>query len=214
MPSVGLGRVGRRRKKRLVDIGKGGPRDAWQVLANGGVATLCAVFAAPGWSSSERSGDTRRWMAAFAGAYAAATADTWGTEIGTLARGTPRSILSGRPVPTGLSGGVTRCGTLAELAGAGWIGLCAATALRSPGMFVPVAAGGLIGALADSLLGATVQELRRCPACARTCETDPHVCGTPTMLVRGIRGFSNDLVNFAATLAGAVAAFAAAAMRI
>jgi uncharacterized protein (TIGR00297 family) len=212
LPSVVLSRIGRRRKKQLVDIGKHGARDARQVLANGGVATVCAVAAGLALRSPARFDDARLWIAAFAGAYAAATADTWGTEIGTLARGAPRSILTGRRIATGLSGGITGWGTLAELGGAVWIGLCTVATIGCCTVIWPdfraVAAGGAIGALIDSLLGATVQELRSCPLCGRTCETDPHVCGTPTTLVRGIRGFSNDAVNFAATLAGAASAFA------
>jgi uncharacterized protein (TIGR00297 family) len=216
VPSVALSRVGRARKKRLVDIGKGGPRDAWQVLANGGVATACAVGSGFSLSAAHPSG-ARLLMAGFAGAYAAATADTWGTEIGTLMRGLPRSILTGRPIPTGLSGGVTLWGSLAEIAGAGWIGLSThglpALAMQPAraNLFLPVALGGAAGALIDSLLGATVQELRRCPACERTCETNPHACGTPTALIRGMPGFSNDLVNFGATLGGALTALLLAA---
>jgi uncharacterized protein (TIGR00297 family) len=207
LSSVGLSRLGRARKKQLVDVGKSGARDAWQVVANGGVATLAlAIFA------SERFGARAEvpLLAAFAGAYAAATADTWGTEIGTLARGVPRSILSLRRIATGLSGGVTIAGTLAEAAGAVAIAAIAAGVLGvSP---LSVALGGMAGALVDSVLGATLQELRSCPACGRTCETNPHVCGTATTLVRGVRGFSNDLVNFCATLAGAAIAFTIAAV--
>jgi uncharacterized protein (TIGR00297 family) len=204
IPSVALSRIGRARKKQLIDIGKGGARDAWQVLANGGVATLALAFALAG-------GATDLLFAAFAGAYAAATADTWGTEIGTLARGMPRSILTLRPIPTGLSGGITRAGTLAECAGAIWIALLAGLVVHTP--LVAVALGGIIGALADSVLGATLQELRSCPSCARTCETNPHVCGTPTALERGIPGFSNDLVNALATAVGALVAASLAALR-
>jgi len=222
--SVVLSRLGRARKRALVDVGKHGARDAMQVLANGGVATLCAVrFAFT---------HDARWILAFAGAYAAATADTWATELGTLWGKAPRSILSFKPVATGLSGGVTLPGTLAEIAGAVSIGLISQVAIvlalafddsrfgvgssfAVPIMFqaairwsviVPIA--GIAGATADSLLGATVQELRRCDACARTCETDPHVCGKPTRLVRGVRGFSNDVVNLLATAVGAAVAFA------
>ena len=80
------------------------PRNAWQVLANGGVAALCAL-AALGWRIP--------FAAAFAGAFAAASADTWGTEIGTLSRRPPVSILTFRPHETGLSGGITLLGTAA-----------------------------------------------------------------------------------------------------
>lgn len=259
LPSVALSRVGRAQKKTLVDIGKGGARDAWQVLANGGVATACAAGAAltvviavelqitaahhftPGtthfviigglpYLANAQSVTTAAavaagWLAAFGGGYAAATADTWGTEIGTLVRGRPHSILTLRPIPTGMSGGVTWAGTLAEIAGAMWIAVVTAAALmlldRSPGssftwiqtrhLIGPIAAGGILGAFADSVLGATAQELRRCPDCNRTCETNPHACGTPTVRVRGIPGFSNDWVNFAATFSGALVAYGLAA---
>ncbi len=242
LPSVALSRVGRARKKRLVDIGKGGARDAQQVLANGGIATICAVIAglspaayhlgshaiATPPPTIARDGAALMqpvcWLAAFAGAYAAATADTWGTEIGTLARGTPRSIVTLRPIAAGLSGGITIAGTLAEVAGAGWIAFASVAAFATfhangaivhsqPNeylrLIVAVVTGGVAGATIDSILGATLQELRRCPVCERTCETDPHVCGSPTMLVRGLHGMSNDLVNAAATFAGAATAYLA-----
>jgi uncharacterized protein (TIGR00297 family) len=195
VPSVALSRLGRARKRGLVDVGKHGARDAWQVLANGGVAAICAILA---W----RLGGA--WLAAFAGAFAAASADTWGTEIGTLARQAPRSILTFKPLATGLSGGVTIAGTLAEIAGAAIVALVAA--LLGIAAFVPVAIGGVAGALVDSIFGASLQSLRRCPACARDCETDPHACGTPTVARRGVAWFGNDTVNLAATLTGALVA--------
>jgi uncharacterized membrane protein len=167
----------------------------WQVLANGGVAAACALIA---W----RSGGA--WYAAFAGAFAAASADTWGTEIGTLVRQAPRSILTLHPLATGISGGVTLAGTLAEIAGAAFVAMVAA--LVSIAAFVPVAIGGFAGALVDSILGASVQALRHCPVCARDCETGSHACGSPTTLRRGLAWFGNDLVNFAATLTGALVA--------
>ncbi len=226
VPSVLLSRLGRGRKRALIDIGKHGARDAMQVLANGGIATVCAV----GWAITH----DLHWAAAFAGAYAAATADTWATEIGTLSRHRPRSIFTLRPVATGLSGGITLPGTLAEIAGALWIGIAGLAgiviantvglagfalawhpAVPAPLVYgVPaltllaIPLGGVAGATLDSVLGGSVQELRRCDACEHTCETDPHACGNPTRLVRGVRGFSNDLVNLLATATGAAVAFA------
>jgi len=165
------------------------------VLANGGVAAACALLAM-------RYG--LPLLAAFAGAFAAASADTWGTEIGSVLGGVPRSIATLRPVAAGLSGGVTFAGTLAEIVGAAAVAL-ASTAIDAR-LFVPVFAGGVAGAFVDSLLGATVQSLRFCPRCARACETDPHACGAATAPQRGASWFGNDAVNFAATLAGALAA--------
>ena len=197
IPSTLLSRVGRARKRSLVDIGKHGARDAGQVLANGGVAALCAVLAA--------ATHAHAFAAAFAGAFAAASADTWGTEIGTLTATPPRSILTFKRLAPGLSGGVTLAGTLAEAAGALAVGLTAWTLGIGP--WWVLAAAGFAGALADSLLGAGLQELRYCPQCERTCETDPHACGSPTLLRRGLPWMSNDAVNACATLAGALAAW-------
>ena len=52
------------------------------------------------------------------GAFAAAAADTWATEIGTRFGGTPRLVTTGRKVPRGTSGGVSGAGLLGALAGA------------------------------------------------------------------------------------------------
>lgn len=205
--SIALSRIGKERKRALlVDVDKTGARDGAQVFANGGVAAVCALAAL--WIDA-------RFAVAFAGAFAAATADTWGTEIGTLARGRPRSILTLRPIATGLSGGISVAGTLAEGAGALAIagiaralGLGAATGNSgSARTFVAIACGGIAGALADSVLGASVQSLRFCPQCRRATEREPHGCGANTRELRGLPWFGNDAVNFVATLVGAVVAF-------
>jgi len=197
IPSTLLSRVGRSRKRALLDIEKHGARDAWQVLANGGVpalgVALVPLLGAPA-------------LAAFAGAFAAASADTWATEIGTLAPGLPRSILGLRPVAHGISGGITPAGTLASLGGAAVVALVASAAGVAP--FWPVLVAGFAGSLFDSLLGASVQALRRCPACNVDCETNPHRCGSATVLRRGFAWAQNDAVNLGATLCGAlIAAF-------
>lgn len=194
IPSTLLSRLGRERKREAIEA-KNGPRDAWQVLANGGVAAICVLIALHAGGP---------FYAAFAGAFAAASADTWGTEIGTLSPVEPRSILTLRPVAAGLSGGVTVLGSLASVAGA----LCVAAVAGFAGVAAwwAVAAGGVAGALADSLAGATLQALQWCPACARACETNPHRCGTATVLRRGVPWIGNDAVNFVATLAGALTA--------
>ncbi len=207
VPSVALSRVGRERKRTaLADVDKTGARDAAQACALG------AYFAGPRFTGRRSTGAGSpgarlagsRFAVAFAGAFAAAAADTWGTEIGTLVKQSPRSIVTLKPIATGLSGGVTAAGTLSEIGGALFVAVAAIALV--PRAFWAVFAGGVAGALLDSVLGASVQSLAWCPACARATERDPHSCGTPTQPLRGLSWFGNDAVNFAATAAGAFVA--------
>lgn len=152
-----------------------------QVAANGGIATLAAVlYAATGWPQG---------FGVAAGAVAAATADTWATELGRWSRTRPRLITTGRPVTPGASGGVTPTGTLASVAGALLIAAVAASLPVTPpagdvGGTHPrfawaawITVAGITGSLLDSILGATVEGRWR--------------------------WLDNDMVNVAATASGA-----------
>jgi len=196
---------------------KGGRRDTVQVLANGGLAAAMAV--AHGLTGSPV------FMFGFAIALAAATADTWASEIGVLSNREPLSILTMRPVPRGTSGGVSLLGLFAAGGGAFFIGLwfaagygiAAATALPpvdgpgslpTPGavtanwnaletlvLIAMITAGGFLGSLVDSLLGATVQAqywdgLREAVTERRTDER-----GELNRLTRGWPLLNNDAVN-------------------
>lgn len=177
-------------------VAKGDKRDATQVIANGGVFALCALL-------SVRGGVAAQSLALAAlGALAAATADTWATELGTVFGGTPRSIIAWRPLPAGTSGAISLVGTISMLAGAAFIALSAA-ALGLVSAVPLVVAAGIAGALADSLLGATVQERRWCATCERNTERRIHDCGATTVLVGGCAWMDNDRVNLLATLVGA-----------
>jgi len=170
----------------------GGRRNARQVLANGGVAALGAFVGS--------------WTVA-AGALAAATADTWATELGSLSPHPPRLLTTGRPVPAGTSGAVTLAGSAGGAAGALFLAAVTAALFRPPrSPFVLIAAAGLVGMLADSLLGATLQGKYACLACGRVGERRDETCHGPMLLVHGSRSLDNDGVNLAATVAGAAAA--------
>lgn len=185
-----LSRLGERRKQRLpLAQAKGARRDAWQVLANGGIATTCFAIGQP---------------AAAVGALAAAAADTWATELGLLARRRPRLITTLQPVEPGTSGGVTREGLIAGIGGALTVGATAAIFTREPWLVRSATIAGLGGALLDSLLGATLQVVYRCPRCEVDCEVSVHPrCDTPAIRQRGLVWMNNDTVNLLATLAGA-----------
>ena len=183
-------------------VAKGGARDAFQVAANGGLFAVAALAAA---ALTPASAAERLLTAAALGALAASTADTWATEIGSLATRPPRSILTWRPVAPGTSGGVNLIGILAMVAGAGFIAFGGrALAIEVP--VVAVVLGGFLGAIADSVVGATLQDRRWCDTCEKSTERLIHGCGTPTRHAGGITMVDNDLVNLIATFAGAAIA--------
>ncbi|MCS7011505.1 MAG: DUF92 domain-containing protein [Anaerolineales bacterium] len=196
---------GRRKTALNEKFEKGGQRDLGQVLANGGIAALLAalspLFPASPWT----------WVG-FAASLAAVNADTWATELGVLNPYPPRLITNGKAVERGTSGAISFYGTLAATAGAAFI--AGLTVLLTPflslplspvWLFVLLTLAGLFGALFDSLLGATVQAIYRCPQCEKETEKHPvHTCGARTAQVRGWKWFNNDLVNLSCALAGAM----------
>lgn len=195
IPSSLLSRIGKSRKRAIGEGIEPEPRNGWQVLANGGIAAACVLAGLH---------EGSRLAAAFVGAFAAASADTWATEIGILSGRAPVSLLTLRPVAPGRSGGVTLLGLVASIAGA--LLVASVGTLLGLASLWSVAAGGVAGALLDSLLGGSLQALRWCPQCGCECETRLHACGTVTELRRGTGWIENDAVNFVATLGGAAVA--------
>ncbi|HTJ21096.1 MAG TPA: DUF92 domain-containing protein [Gemmatimonadaceae bacterium] len=193
--SSALSHLGRAAKERRISsiVAKHGARDAWQVVSNGGVFAASAL--------AMRIHPDARWFVLGAGSLAASSADTWATEIGTLYGGAPRSILTWRRVPVGTSGGVSAIGSLGGITGSAFVALL----LLALGWIAPIAfwvwIGGIAGALADSVLGASVQSRRWCDVCNRGTERDVHDCGAATRPVAGARWIDNDMVNF---LSGAI----------
>ena len=197
-----LTRLFKKRKASLDEkFDKGGTRDIGQVLANGAIASIFAGF------HFFFPSNPTYWLA-FAASLAAVNADTWATELGVLNPSLPRMITSWRPVERGTSGAVSLLGTISAAGGAILIAILAS-------LLTPVKGGwgdlgiftiaGLAGALFDSILGATVQAIYRCPNCSKETEKNPfHTCGTATIQVRGWRWLNNDMVNLGCALAGAL----------
>ncbi len=192
-----LSRIGATGKTELLAgiVAKGGARDEIQVLANGLVFLVAAVVQSMTPSSLA--------LVVGASALAASTADTWATEIGTLSRKQPRSILTGRQVTAGESGGVTLFGFGAAVAGSVFLATVAIVlGLPSP-LWFAVVAGGFGGAIADSLLGAVLQHKLWCDTCERNTEREVHSCGRVTTHRSGVPWMNNDVVNLLSTAAGA-----------
>ncbi|MFW5994501.1 MAG: DUF92 domain-containing protein [Spirochaetia bacterium] len=181
---------------------KGSRRDAWQVIANIGAATLAALAIAAGYGAVA--------VHAFSAAMAAATADTWSSEIGVLSRTAPVSIRTLKPAVPGISGAISRLGVAAGGAGALVVGLSAAGAVGVHGttanvpeqmlMTALMAFGlGTLGTLLDSLLGATVQAHYRTREGDVT-ERPKDSSGAANTLVQGLPWITNDVVNFLTTV--------------
>jgi uncharacterized protein (TIGR00297 family) len=185
---------------------KGSRRDAGQVYANGGVGWFLLAGHVV-WPE-------RVLFLGFLGAFAAAAADTWATELGTLSHRKPRHILTGMVVPRGTSGAVSFVGTLAGVLGAAAVWGSAwlvAPAMLAPLGAVPTAvavvAGGALGSLVDTLLGATLQARYRDAVDGAFTER-PATAGRANALVSGYAWMDNDHVNVLGTLAGALVAMA------
>jgi uncharacterized protein (TIGR00297 family) len=201
---------------------KGSRRDAGQVAANGGVGLLLCIAGAL-WPDPI-------WWVMFVGVMATVNSDTWATEIGGLSRRQPRSIVTGKRVTAGTSGGISGLGLAASAAGGLFIGATAwifiqvgtspfgtfgwnegqqdavfTGAVQVMPLLLSGLVAGLIGSLCDSWLGATVQVMYRCGVCGKEVEASIH-CGVAGKRIRGAAWMTNDSVNAISSAAGGLAA--------
>ena len=199
---------------------KGGARGWPNVFANGGVPLIAAII---GGLIDFLLGSgfiiiTTLFLFMFLGGIATMTADTIATETGLLAKTKPRLITKIRKeVEPGTSGGVTWLGEGGALIGSTIIGTVAWVFyilgltpfyFRLFGLEIIIAtvAGGMIGCLIDSIIGATVQGIFQCQGeCGKITEKSKH-CGVPSKHLRGIRLLDNNMVNFTAAAGGAISA--------
>lgn len=170
-------------------------RSAFQVLANSLLALGCLLLY---WNNHEI---TFYYLMVIA--IAGSTADTWASEIGILSQRMPISILTGKKMPPGKSGGVTRLGLVASFLGAGFISLLAV--LFSPQVtlyqFIPLMILGGLCSLIDSLLGLTVQEIYKDSETGLEYEELPKdFDSTRYVRIKGLPGIDNSAVNFLSDL--------------
>jgi uncharacterized protein (TIGR00297 family) len=194
-----LSKMGKSRKEGAESVfEKSGTRDAGQVAANGGVAGIVVLL--------QYLFQDGNFYPIYLGTIAAVTADTWGTEIGTYFKGKTLSITTMRRVNPGTSGGVSFAGISGSILGAAIVVLSGAV-WSGPGSVAVVAiVAGIIGSMADSIVGATVQAQYRCVVCGKNTERTTH-CNAPTEFIGGIRWMNNDFVNWVCAIVGALAAF-------
>ncbi|MDP5274504.1 DUF92 domain-containing protein [Chengkuizengella sp. 2205SS18-9] len=182
---------------------KSGKRDAGQVWANGGIALILSITYYI-WPVS-----IFWWF--FIGVMATVNADTWATEIGSLSKKPPRSILTFKKVTPGISGGVSALGLFSSMLGGGFIGLAASlfsAKLEMEMIFFYILMGmisGFIGALTDSFIGAKLQVMYYCEKCKKEVESFEH-CSHHARRVRGWKWMNNDRVNMISSVVGGLVA--------
>ena len=180
--------------------GKGGARNWPHILANGGFASVAAIWnlTSPGIVPG----------AVFLGAISTSAADTVATELGLLSHSRPRLITHpSRAVPAGTSGGVTALGFVGAAFASFVIGIMALAmeVLPNPYLILPLCmVGGIFGAVFDSLAGAAIQRKGYCIICLKPTEALKH-CGEKTMATQGKWYVENNVVNVISTIAGAAA---------
>lgn len=191
-----LSRYKNREKKVFDDIyEKGGKRDYTQVIANG---LPSFIFAYLFYLTQNPT-----FALGLGTSLAAANADTWASELGVLSKKNPVSIITGKPLSKGMSGGVTAFGTLASFLGALFIsiiftlgynlGAFPTTSLFI--IFILCLIGGFLGSLIDSFLGATVQGIFYDQSRGLLTEKKVSV-EAENKLVKGHKLISNNIVNF------------------
>ncbi len=181
-------KIGRAKKERLGTAESKRGRNAAQVAANLGMASLAASFPYGVFKPEPILLSSLAATTAFASltALAEAAADTISSEIGQVFGGEPRMITTLKPVAKGSDGGITLLGTLAGMLASLLVMLAGFAAMKGShflGFWVSIglgAMGGSLGLLFDSVLGATVER----------------------------RGWlNNDAVNFLSTLSAIVFVF-------
>ncbi len=187
------------RKKKNPDVEtyfeKTGTRDMFQVLANGGIGGVLIII--------NQFHHSELLYAVYVSSLAAFCADTWATEIGTLKKMKTVSILNFKPVEQGVSGGISVNGFIGTVLGAFIIPLSSLSWV-SKNIFIfmlIVTLAGIIGSVADSILGALVQAQYKCKICGKITEKRFH-CNRFSVLTKGVKWINNDVVNFAAGITG------------
>ena len=183
--------------------GKGGARNWPHILANGGLASIVAIF--------NLMYPSELMAALFLGAISTSAADTAATEIGLLSHSRPRLLTDlTKVVQPGTSGGVSPLGFVGAAFASVVIGVMATLLgiLQETYFVLPTCIlGGVVGAVVDSLIGATVQRKGYCVICLKPTEALKH-CGEPTVPTRGSSLVENNVVNVLSTVAGALASLA------
>lgn len=202
-----VGKISKRLRKGKTEIAekKGHRRDVMQVVANGLMTTIAALL----WFFTSKTVA----LIMFGAAVAEATSDTFAGEVGRLSKSGPVSIRNFRPVPVGMSGGVTFLGMVGAFLSSAMIAFCWYIWFQGVSVYaaVLVCLMGFAGAVMDSYLGASVQAHYVDPDTGMLTENDEKD-GRKRELAQGIRWVDNDMVNLMSNVFSSVFALGMGAL--
>ena len=195
-----ISKIGKIKKRNLDKIHeKGDERDFIQVIANGGIALICVLL-------FQITKDPK-FLIASAVSFAASNSDTWASELGILSKGKTISIITGKRIEKGVSGGVSLLGTLSALLGSTVIGLSYTISyIITLGydkniikILLLIILLGFLGSIVDSVLGVTIQGHYIDESSGDV--TEKKVNGDrKNRLISGYRFINNDMVNILSNL--------------
>ena len=196
--SVLIDKIKKRKQGKDLITKRGDCRDAVQVMANGLIPFVFALFFA---ATSHPA-----FLVGYVAALSEAFADTAASGFGVFSQKT-FDIFKWRPAEKGISGGVSAVGSISAFFAALVI---PAFALLFKMIywkaFIVASLAAFIGVFFDSLLGSLVQVKYRCQKCKKLTEREWH-CKKKTQKLSGFEFFDNDVVNL---FSGAITAIFAA----
>ncbi|MDE5539835.1 MAG: DUF92 domain-containing protein, partial [Bacilli bacterium] len=126
-------------------------------------------------------------------------ADTLASDIGFLSSKPPINIITLKKSIPGLSGNISFLGLVSSFIGSLIISLIFIAFHFNISYLVIILLSSFLGAVFDSLLGATIQVKYKCPKCKIITEKKEH-CQTKTNYYQGLSFINNDVVNFLSNL--------------
>ena len=171
-----------------------GSRRNWaQVAANGGPAGISSLlyFISDG---------SQIWLIAFIVSIAAATSDTWSSELGVLSKSDPIHLIGLKRCERGTSGAISLFGSMAGIAGSVFITVTADILFNlSLPTILMLSIFGFLGSIVDTLLGAILQVEYSCPVCSARTERKIH-CNKLTVKRKGVNWINNEVVNLSSVV--------------
>jgi len=132
-------------------------------------------------------------------------ADSLASDIGVLSKKSPINILTLKKSEPGLSGNISALGLASSFFGSLIIAIIFSIFNFQTSSLIIITLSGFLGAIFDSILGATIQVKYKCQKCSKIVEKKIH-CEKETIYYKGIKIINNDTVNLISNVFAAIIA--------